>query len=116
MSNNNLCNIVIENEGFQKPEVINMNKEIDFMENLTGFSRKQLVNRLNKIMYPILPHLVSDLINDNIDLKMIKYIFFSFFLIKYVFYRFNFKNLCFYESSFYIITFNTRLHLLFVYY
>jgi flap endonuclease-1 len=50
MSNNNLGTVTIENDVFKRPEVINMDNEIKFMEDLTTFSRKQLVNRLNKIM------------------------------------------------------------------
>ena len=50
LTNNNLAEVTIENESFKRPDVLNMNDDISFMENLTSFSKKQLVNRLNKIM------------------------------------------------------------------
>ena len=46
----NLDNLVINNCNFKKPEIINMDGDLSFIEDLTTFSRKQLVNRLNKIM------------------------------------------------------------------
>ena len=50
MTDNNLGEVTIENESFKRPDVLNMNDDISFMENLTSFSKKQLVNRLNKII------------------------------------------------------------------
>jgi flap endonuclease-1 len=50
MKNQNLDNLVIENDSFKKPEVIHMEKEITFIQTLTNFTRKQLENRLNKII------------------------------------------------------------------
>ena len=43
MSNNNLCSVVIENEVFKRPEVINMDEDIKFMEDLTTFLRNNLL-------------------------------------------------------------------------
>ena len=48
-TNNDLENVVVENENFIKPEVLNMESDINFIENNTTFSRKQLTNRLNRI-------------------------------------------------------------------
>ena len=49
ISSNNDINYNIKNTTFIKPEILNIDKEIRFLEDNTNFSKKQLTNRLNRI-------------------------------------------------------------------
>tara|TARA_B100000795_G_scaffold264328_2_gene244702 strand:+ start:2152 stop:3147 length:996 start_codon:yes stop_codon:yes gene_type:complete len=50
MKNENIDKVCIENRDFIKPKVINIDTNFKLIEELTSFSRKQLENRLNKLM------------------------------------------------------------------
>tara|TARA_B100000674_G_C37732406_1_gene864899 strand:- start:54 stop:881 length:828 start_codon:yes stop_codon:yes gene_type:complete len=49
ISEGNDINYNINNIDFVKPEILNIDNEIRFLEDNTNFSRKQLTNRLNRI-------------------------------------------------------------------
>lgn len=49
ISEGNDINYNINNIAFVKPEILNIDNEIRFLEDNTNFSRKQLTNRLNRI-------------------------------------------------------------------